>query len=184
MSQDYSKKAQEVVDDEELVRFITFTVSGQEYGIDIMSVREIKGWTQTTTLPNTQEYMRGVINLRGAVVPILDLRARFGMGSTETTKNHVVLIVNVEKRVMGILVDTVSDILIIPVGQVRPIPSIDASDDSRTILKGLVNLNNRMVALLQLEKIFDHAIDVHETGDFQFLESNLHELNLEESVQI
>lgn len=141
-------------------QFITFTVNDQEYGVDIMSVREIKGWVETTHLPNTPNYMRGVINLRGAVVPILDLRNRFGMGRTNATKNHVVMIVNVESRIMGILVDAVSDILTISSGEIRPVPSID--QDNKSVLKGLVNLSDRMVALLVLEKLFDAHIEISE----------------------
>lgn len=92
-------------------QFITFTIGEEEYGVDIMDVREIKGWTQATRLPNSPNYVRGVVNLRGIMVPVLDLRARFGMGRTEVTKTHVVVIVTVEKRVLGLLVDAVSDIL-------------------------------------------------------------------------
>jgi purine-binding chemotaxis protein CheW len=105
--------------------------------------------------------MRGVINLRGAVVPILDLRCRFGLGYTEATKNHVVMIVNVGTRVMGILVDAVSDILTISAQEIRAVPSIDLSD-GETVLKGLVNLDDRMVALLVLEKLFDSHFEICE----------------------
>ncbi|MBP9753097.1 MAG: chemotaxis protein CheW [Proteobacteria bacterium] len=144
---------------QDLSQFITFTVQDQEYGVDIMSVREIKGWTDTTALPNTPIYVRGVINLRGSVVPILDLRCRFGLGFTDATKNHVVMIVNVENRIVGILVDGVSDILTVPNSDVRSIPNIDNVDNT-SILKGIINLSDRMVALLVLEKLFDHTIEI------------------------
>ncbi len=135
-------------------QFITFTVLGREYGIDIMSIREIKGWTETTTLPNSPSYMRGVINLRGTVVPIMDLRARFNMGQTDASKNHVVMIVNVGGRLMGVLVDSVSDILTINQDDIRAVPDVEGANHTE-ILKGLVSLENRMVALLTLEKLFD-----------------------------
>lgn len=146
-------------DDKNRRQYITFTVSGQEYGVDIMEVREIKGWSLTTTLPNTPPYMRGVVNLRGTVVPILDLRARFGLGMTEASSNHVVMIVNVDSKVMGILVDAVSDILTITVDQIRTLPDTEGNQD-KMVLNGLVNVDNRMVALIVLEKLFDHNIQI------------------------
>lgn len=146
-------------------QFITFTVQKREYGIDIMSIREIKGWTATTTLPNSPPYVRGVINLRGTVVPIIDLRARFSMGDTEATKNHVVMIVNIGARLMGILVDGVSDILTIDQDEIRPVPEVEGSNHGE-IIRGLVSLENRMVAILILEKLFDKNIDFIQQPDF------------------
>lgn len=144
---------------ESVVQYITFTVNDQEYGIEITTIREIKGWVDTTVLPNTPLYMRGVMNLRGAVVPILDLRCRFGLGLTETTKSHVVMIIKVSQRIMGILVDTVSDIINVHASDLKPIPSIDLSDHHETILQGIVNIENRMVAILSPERVFDQSID-------------------------
>ena len=146
-------------------QFITFTVQGREYGVDIMSIREIKGWTETTSLPNSPDYMRGVINLRGTVVPILDLRARFNMGHTQTTKNHVVMIVQVGPRLMGVLVDSVSDILTINSSDIRAVPQMDGSN-SGDVLSGLVSLETRMVGLLILENLFDKAIIFSHSYDF------------------
>lgn len=150
-------------EEQELKQFITFTVQDREYGIDIMSIREIKGWSQTTSLPNSPHYMRGVINLRGTVVPIIDLRARFNMGTTETTKTHVVMIVHVGKRLMGILVDAVSDILTIDTDMIRPVPALQ-DNSSNEILKGLVSLEDRMVGLLVLEKLFDREMTFHDNA--------------------
>ncbi|CAO5676516.1 MAG: Chemotaxis protein CheW [Holosporales bacterium] len=154
-----SEEKLNIIQSEERSQFITFTVHDQEYGVDIMSVREIKGWTETTALPNTPIYVRGVVNLRGSVVPILDLRCRFGLGFTEATKNHVVMIVNVDNRIVGVLVDGVSDILTVSNNDVRPVPSIDNMENG-SILKGIINLSDRMVALLILEKLFDHNIEI------------------------
>ncbi|MBI1954748.1 MAG: purine-binding chemotaxis protein CheW [Proteobacteria bacterium] len=92
-------------------QFIVFRIETQEYGIPITSVKEIKGWSPTTTLPHSPPYMRGVVNLRGIIVPILDLRSRFGMGLTEVSPTHVVMIIHLENRTVGLLVDAVSDIL-------------------------------------------------------------------------
>lgn len=162
-----------VRDEQELKQFITFTVEDREYGIDIMSIREIKGWSQTTSLPNSPNYMRGVINLRGTVVPIIDLRARFNMGRTETTKTHVVMIVHVGKRLMGILVDAVSDILTLDTDTIRPVPALQ-DNHSNEILKGLVSLDDRMVGLLVLEKLFDPHMAFSEHTD-SFLEHTFQE---------
>jgi purine-binding chemotaxis protein CheW len=152
-------------------QFITFTVQAQEYGIDIMSIREIKGWTDTTSLPNSPDYMRGVINLRGTVVPILDLRARFYKKITQPTKNHVVMIVSVGDRLTGILVDSVSDILTIPTHEIRPIPKID-NGENEEILSGLVSLEDRMVGLLILETLFDTTISFQNQLNFDEFEKH------------
>lgn len=136
------------------VQFITFTIGGEEYGVDIMAVREIKGWAETTGLPNSPPYVRGVINLRGIIVPIFDLRARFGLGETQATKTHVVIIVTVLNRTVGILVDSVSDILTIQASDVRSVPDMDRSIDD-AYLEGLVAVAERMVAIIALERLFD-----------------------------
>ncbi|MFD2232406.1 chemotaxis protein CheW [Phaeospirillum tilakii] len=133
-------------------QFITFTIGDEEYGVDIMAIREIKGWTASTELPNTPPYMRGVINLRGAIVPILDLRARFGRGVTTTTPRHVIIVVAVGNRVAGILVDAVADILAVAAGEIQPTPQVERSDAG--FLTGLVTGDGRMVALLDLDHVF------------------------------
>ena len=134
-------------------QFITFTIGAEEYGVDIMAVREIKGWTETTILPQSPPHVRGVINLRGVIVPIYDLRARFGMGSSEPTKSHVVIIVAVRSRVVGLLVDGVSDILTVETGAVRAVPELDRRGDA-DFLDGLVALDTRMVTLISLDRLF------------------------------
>ncbi len=108
-------------------QFITCTLGQAEYGIDIMAVRELKGWTDTTTLPHAPTWIRGVINLRGSIVPILDLRARFGLGTTEPTPRHVVVIIQSGSRTAGLLVDAVSDIISIFAGDIRPVPDVGAN---------------------------------------------------------
>lgn len=135
------------------LQFITFRVGKEEYGVDIMVVREIKGWAPATRLPNSPHFVRGVINLRGIMVPIYDLRARFGGGETEITRTHVVIIVKVGERMFGVLVDAVSDILTITEDQIKPAPEMDSTVDS-AYLRGLITIKDRMVALLVLEKLF------------------------------
>lgn len=138
-------------------QYITFRVSEQEYGVSITSVREIKGWTHTTKLPNSPSYMRGVVNLRGTVVPILDLRSRFGMGTTDVTPSHVVMIVALENRMVGVLVDAVCDILSIEQTDIRAVPNMNVEEEN-TVVNGLVQKEERMVALLDLSKVFDASV--------------------------
>lgn len=141
------------VNETEQSQFITFTIGVEEYGVSIMAVREIKAWTDTTHLPNTPEFMRGVLNLRGLIVPIFDLRCRFGMGLTEATKMHVVIIVHVEDRLVGLLVDTVSDIINVVNDEIQDVPKMDRNIDDE-YLSGLVTVQDRMVALLNVGLLF------------------------------
>lgn len=135
-------------------QYISFTIADEEYGVDIMAIREIKGWTATTELPNTPSFIRGVINLRGAIVPILDLRARFSGLRTEAAARHVIIVVAVGTRVAGILVDAVADIITVSTDDIQPVPQIDHNADTG-FLAGLVTVEGRMVALLDLERIYD-----------------------------
>jgi purine-binding chemotaxis protein CheW len=149
---------------ETALQFITFTIGAEEYGIDIMVVREIKGWTETTTIPNAPAHVRGVINLRGVIVPIFDLRARFGMGTTEPTRMHVVIIVTNGKRTIGLLADTVSDIISVQPDSIRPVPEMGLSIDA-DFLDGLAALDGRMVTLVSLDGLFGTRGDLLPAGE-------------------
>lgn len=138
-------------------QFISFRVADEEFAIDIMAVREIKGWTETTTLPNQPEYLLGILNLRGTIVPIFDLRCRFGLGLTTATRMHVVIIVSVLDRTIGLLVDAVSDILTVQAADIRPIPDMDRVGTGPQFLSGIIPVNDGMVVLLALEALFDKA---------------------------
>jgi purine-binding chemotaxis protein CheW len=137
-------------------QFISFRIGGEEYAIDIMAVREIKGWTETTSLPNQPQYILGVMNLRGTIVPVFDLRRRFGMGVTEASRLHVVIIVAVLDRIVGLLVDAVSDILTIDSSEIRPVPEMDRGI-SADFLSGIVSINETMVVILALEELFSRV---------------------------
>lgn len=139
-------------------QFITFTLGPDEYGIDIMVVREIKGWTDTTMIPNAPAHVRGVINLRGVIVPIFDLRARFGAGLTVPTSMHVVIIVAAASRTVGLLVDTVSDIISVDPKAIRPIPEMGLPTEDQ-FLEGLVAMEDRMVTLVSLAGLFGKLAD-------------------------
>ena len=142
-------------------QFISFTIGAEEYGVDIMAIREIKGWTPATPLPNVPDYIRGVINLRGAVVPVFDLRMRFSGNRSNPTARNVVMVVTLKERIMGILADAVSDILTIAVSDIQPVPKLEDRDDAN-YLAGLVGVEGRMVALLDLENLL--LADTHVEG--------------------
>lgn len=136
----------------EMQQFLSFTLGAEEYGVDILMVREVKGWTATTRLPNTPEYVRGVLNLRGIIIPIFDLRARFTGKLTEPNSKNVVVILTVDNRTVGILADTVSDILTAGVDDIRPAPETGNSIDQRFV-SGLIAVEGRMVVLLDMKKL-------------------------------
>jgi purine-binding chemotaxis protein CheW len=131
-------------------QFITFKLGDAEYGVDIMAVREIKGWSETTAIPNAPQFINGVINLRGIIVPIMDLRARFGMEPVLPTSMNVVIIISTGLRTTGLLVDAVSDIISVAPDAVRAIPDMGMGT-RENLLAGLVPLPDRMVSLVSLD---------------------------------
>ena len=137
-----------------VLQFLTFTIDKEEYGVDIMTVREIKGWSEATRLPNTPEFMHGVINLRGLIIPIFDLRARFNLGLTQANEKNVIIILAVGERTIGILVDAVSDILDVSAEQIKPAPASETHAKDQCV-SGLISNNDRMVVVLAVEKLFD-----------------------------
>ncbi|MGZ5920349.1 MAG: chemotaxis protein CheW [Rhizomicrobium sp.] len=128
-------------------QFITFLISGQEFCADIMAIREIRGWTSTTVLPHAPEYVRGVINLRGTVLPVIDLKCRLGMGSTEATPKHVIIVAAVDGRTVGLLVDAVSDIFYAGESDVQPTPDISRTADLDCV-EGIAVTDNRMISVI------------------------------------
>jgi purine-binding chemotaxis protein CheW len=144
--------------------FISFAIGDEQYGVDIMAVREIKGWSGVTQLPNQPEYMRGVLNLRGVMVPIVDLRCRFGQGLTDATPMHVVIVVQVDTKTVGLLADRVLDIVAVDVSQIQPVPQVSRS--SRTdFLSGLVTMEATMIALIELNNLLaEQAADAPVTA--------------------
>lgn len=133
-------------------QFISFAIGDDQYGVDIMAVREIKGWSEITHLPKQPEYVRGVLNLRGVIVPIIDLRCRFGQGVTEATPLHIVIIVQVGSRPVGLLADRVLDIVSFEPTQVQPVPRI-AQASRVDFLSGLVTVDGAMIALIDLNNL-------------------------------
>ncbi|AEQ53093.1 MULTISPECIES: chemotaxis protein CheW [Pelagibacterium] len=137
------------------LQLIAFSIDEQIYGVEITTVREIRAWNGATPLPNTREYVRGVINLRGTIVPIFDLRARFGDGQTNPTKNHVVVVMSVGEKWIGILVDAVSDILTVSKDDIHAVPEGNSGDTE--LLNGIVTHDSRMVGLIDLAAVVSGA---------------------------
>lgn len=131
---------------------ISFRAGEQEYCVDIMAVREIRGWTPSTPLPQTPGYIRGVINLRGAVLPVMDLAARMGLPPVEPSARSVIIVVKVYDRLVGLLVDAVSDILSITDDVIQPPPDV-ACDRVRSFVRGLFSMDGRMISQIALDRI-------------------------------
>ncbi|TCU18836.1 chemotaxis protein CheW [Rhizobium sullae] len=132
---------------------IAFRIGDQEFCVNIMSVREIRGWTPATAMPHSPGYMKGVINLRGAVLPIIDLSARLGMKPAEPSVRHVIIVAQVRRKVVGLLVDAVSDILTVTDDNIQPTPEI-SSDTERQFARGILAIEKRMICLVELEALF------------------------------
>jgi purine-binding chemotaxis protein CheW len=133
---------------------ISFAIGDEQYGVDIMAVREIKGWSDITHLPRQPEYVRGVLNLRGVMVPIIDLRSRFGQGVTEATALHIVIIVQAAGQQVGLLADRVLDIVAFDNSQVRPVPRVSGTS-ALSFLSGLITSEAGMIALIDIDNLLD-----------------------------
>lgn len=140
----------------EALQFVTFIVEDRSFGIPIGSVREIIRWTKVTPLPRQPLHARGVLNLRGAIVPVHDLRARLGGALTEATESHVIVIVTVGEQTIGILVDAVSDILAVPPDALMPPPAVSGSGLSQALVS---TADDRLVTILDLAVLFDQQED-------------------------
>ena len=132
--------------------FLTFTLGPEEYAIDILKVQEIRGYEQPTTIANSPSFIKGVINLRGTIVPIVDLRIKFGVGEAAYTPFTVVIILNIGTRVVGIVVDGVSDVTSLRSDQMRPAPEFAATVDTRYI-NGLGTIAERMLIVVDIERL-------------------------------
>jgi purine-binding chemotaxis protein CheW len=132
--------------------FLTFKLGAEEYGVEILKVQEIRGYDAVTAIANTPEFIKGVINLRGVIVPIVDLRIKFNLGQVTYDPFTVVIILNIADRVMGIVVDGVSDVLELDAAQIRPAPEFGAGLDTEYII-GLGTAGERMLILVDIERL-------------------------------
>ena len=137
---------------EEMLQLVTFKLGSEEFALDILLVQEINRRVEITKVPKTPEFVEGVINLRGKIVPVLDLRKRFGLVGREFTAQSRIIVVNIDKRVLGLMVDSVSEVLRIPEHTVEPPPPLVAGIDA-TYIKGIGKFQGRLLILLDLGKV-------------------------------
>jgi len=149
---------QDMNTDEATDQFLTFTLAGEEYGVDILGVQEVKVWSGVTTLPNTPSYIKGVLNLRGVIVPIIDLRIRFGIDPGDYGSTTVIVVLKLQmgghNKVIGIVVDAVSDVLDIPRSAQKPVDGFDLDSHSEAIT-GVATVNNKLVIMMNASKLLD-----------------------------
>ncbi|MBW8753792.1 MAG: chemotaxis protein CheW [Sphingomonadales bacterium] len=135
-------------------QLITFEIGDRRLGIDIMAVREIRAWSPATPLPNVPAHVRGVVNLRGVVLPVLDLRLRLGWGTTDPSARHVIIVVRIADQLQGIIVDAVSDIVTLLPDDIQPVP--DVGEVSATaFLEGIATIDERLIMILGLDRLAD-----------------------------
>jgi purine-binding chemotaxis protein CheW len=136
-------------------QYLTFIMQGEEYGVDILAVQEIRGWESATPVPNSPSYIKGVINLRGTIVPIIDLRGRFDLSILEYGPETVVIVLKIESdkgpRIMGIIVDAISDVYDVPLDEIKRTGFGDHKNNR--FIRGLATVNEKMVILLKLEEL-------------------------------
>jgi len=144
--------------DSQIEQFLTFELAGESYGVEILKVQEIRGWEPVREIPNTPDFIKGALNLRGSIVPIIDLRERFGMESTEYSPITVVIVLCVDNtegsNVMGVVADAVSDVLEIKLGEIKDTPKLGSKIDTR-YMRGMYVGNKQMVMLLDSDKLLD-----------------------------
>ena len=141
-----------------IAEFISFAIGDDQYGVDIMAVREIKEWSNVTHLPKQPDYVRGVLNLRGVMVPIVDLRCRFGEGLTEITPTHIIIVVQIDERQVGLLADRVLDIVSFGKNEIQQVPRA-SQGVAGDFLSGLVTHDNTMIALIDLPDLLAAKVE-------------------------
>ncbi len=139
-------------------QYLTFRLANEEYGLEILRVQEIKGYSKVTPLPNTPPEVKGVMNLRGAVVPVIDLRCRFGLPQAEYTRFTVIIVVTVGHRVLGLVVDAVSDVLNVGGKDAVPPPELGAGVDT-SYLTGIARSGDRLVSLLNIDRLVGVSVE-------------------------
>ena len=137
-------------------QYLTFTLGEEEYGVEILKVQEIKGFSAITPIPNTPSYIKGVMNLRGTIIPVVDLRSKFGMSEAEYNQFTVIIVVTVGTKVMGVIVDAVSDVLNIPKSDIQETPDFGAQVEARFI-SGMAKAGEKLVVLVDIDKVVNSA---------------------------
>lgn len=137
--------------------YLTFTLGKEEYGIDILKAQEIRSYEAVTRIANAPDFIKGVVNLRGIIVPIVDMRIKFNLGKAHYDQFTVVIVLNVAKRVVGMVVDGVSDVIALSSGQIRPVPDFSSSTFDTAYITGLGTIDDRMLILVDIEKLMSSA---------------------------
>ncbi len=145
--------------DAEIRELVTFCVGEQDFCIDIMLVREIRGWSPATVLPHSPEFVLGVINLRGSVVPIVDLSSRLGLRSSDPNDRHVIVIAVVGSQTIGFLVSAVSDIIGVNISEIQPTPEV-VSDETRAFIEGVIVNDDRLLRIIDIESVLPKVQEV------------------------
>ena len=150
------------LDDEDGNQFLTFVLNDEEYGVDILKVQEIKGWEEATEVPNTSDYVKGVINMRGTIIPIIDLRTRFSLETKPPDRTTVVIILKVQttdrERTVGLVVDAVAEVYNVNADAVQPSPDFNGSIRSEYLM-GLATIQEKMLILLDVDRLVTDAIE-------------------------
>lgn len=144
---------------EAVLQFVTFTLNDEEYAVDILKVQEINRITDITAVPNSPDYVEGVVNLRGKVIPVINLRKKFGFEERPTDDSSRIIIMEIQGITNGVIVDSVSEVLRIPSSKVESAPPM-SSDSTNIFIKGLAKLDNRLIILLDTDKLIEEAIQV------------------------
>jgi len=151
--------------DDNVNQFLTFMLAGEEYGVDILRVQEIKGWESATEIPNTPDYIEGVMNLRGTIVPIINLRSRFALERIDYSNTTVVIVLKIKaddtEKTIGFVVDAVSDVYNVTDEQLKPTPDFGNSVCT-DFVKGLATVDEKMLILLNIDHLIDAEIDVNQ----------------------
>ena len=149
-------------------QYLTFVCAGEEYGVEILCVQEIKGWEGVTRVPYTPPYLLGVMNLRGVIVPVIDLRLRFGLPPRATDGSTVVIVVRVRaglgEKTAGIVVDAVSEVYSVAPDDIKAAPGLGVSPDSACV-RGLTTVDEKMVMLLDIDRLVSSCIDAPEAAE-------------------
>jgi purine-binding chemotaxis protein CheW len=149
-------------------QMLTFRLGNEDYGVDILRVKEIRGWSPVTRIPQSRAHVLGVLNLRGSIVPIIDLRTRFALEKAQFTPLTVIIVLSIAhgatSRECGLVVDAVSDVLDISADVMRPAPSLGSSVDAEFI-QGLANVDNRMMILLNVDELVGRELSIVESPD-------------------
>lgn len=150
-------KEEKMANGDKLLQLVSFKIGSEEFGVDILKVQEINRMVEITKVPQAANYVEGMINLRGKVIPIIDLRKRFNMEIKETDKNTRIVVVDIDGNIMGMVVDSVSEVLRLPANTIEPPPEIVAGINSEYI-KGVAKLEDRLLIFLDLSKVIDAKV--------------------------